>query len=632
MKRMTHIASAAALLFLLMASMFTVLIPQPVEAASNRGCDGWYGRGCWRGFFTNVPDPNYTGSNVIENGIYVGDNDKVGFINRVKQALNSGSLQDRTGAQFIILIMLGNGAGVDRNVDSAELAEWEERILSPRVYMRVSMQNFDCNVANTYFDPDAPGGDIAAGYSTPGGGCGVPDLMIDFFVDGVFYTRIRAACANPLGKPQGLPDLPPPPQDYNLSPSSSVNPTTAEAGQTVRFTHYVAYSGSVQATTFISVWDLEYPSGSSGPAPGAQGCAALGGTKCQMRWSSTQTFGPSREVAAFDVTISPSAPVGSLVCQTLTIERAQANSGGTLTATNRNSAPACVRVSKSPLVYFDKGDVRTGGAFSLVDAACTVGNNKIITSLGGGKGSNVQYGAYASGVISGFGSMGLPADNMDSRRLLFANTPTLGSYRSSNPCLNDFSTVASSTAPQTAGGPININSLPDGIHKFTGNITIAGSNNIRKKVTIVATGSVTITGNGIEYANGSYGSVSEIPRVVIVANNGNIIVNSSVRVLDGIYVAKGSGNAPGNGGVFRTCEVMPVNKDSCPNQLVVNGSIIANAVSLRRTGGNKNSPVRNLQPAEYLILREDAILGSYGASLGSAEARTVIETELPPRY
>lgn len=620
------VRAKAVVFFFLVLSVFSTIAPEKVAAL---GCDAWYGRGCWDGYFTDVDDADKGGVNVIEGGIYIGDNDKAAFINRVKGELG-GTLQNRTGAQFIILTMLGYPAGSDRNQanNAAVLADWENRIMSPNVYMQVSMQNFDCNIANTYFDNSNPAGDIAAGYSDTKGGCGVPDLMIDFYVNGVFYYRIRAACANPLGNPSGLPSSP---QDFNLSPSSAVTPTTAETGQTVDFTHYVAHSGSVQVNTNISVWDLEYPSGSSGPPAGAQGCAALGGSKCQIKWSANGDFGPSRQVAAFNQVISPSAPVGSLVCQLLVVERAQADSAGNIIATNRNSAPACVRVSKSPLVYFDKGDVRTGGAFSLVDAACTIGTNDIRTSVGNGKGSNVQYGAYASGLISGFGSMALPASDANSVRLLFANTPSLGTYRSGNPCLNDFSTVAASTSAVAPGGPIDINSLSDGVYKYTGNITLLEAKDTRKKVTIVATGSVTIAGE-ITYANGSYANVGELPRVIIVANNGNITVNPNIRLLEGIYVAKGSGNAPGNGGVFRTCDNVPVNKDTCPNQLVVNGSVIANAVSFRRTAGDKNSPVRNQQPAELFIMREDVTLGSYGASLSGAEARTVNETELPPRY
>lgn len=177
-----------------------------VRAAS---CNGWYGRRlCWQGYFNGQTVQN--GGDVIPGGIQ-GVVDKQTFINTINGYLNSGDAHLQTSAQFIILSMLGNQAGVPKQVTQAQYQDWVNRINSPQVVMRVENATFACGVANTYYQgpPFSPGyNDIAAGYASNRPyyeGCDAINLMIDFYAGGNLVYRIRVACGNPLGDLPGLP-------------------------------------------------------------------------------------------------------------------------------------------------------------------------------------------------------------------------------------------------------------------------------------------------------------------------------------------------------------------------------------------------------------------------------------------
>lgn len=194
-----------------------VLFSARPQIATALGCDNWYGRACWVGYFdgakvvTGGPDVI---SNVINEGMPgIQSGNKPQFINTVIGYLNSGDRQRVTAAQFIILTMIGNNAGVPRSVSPAQLKDWQDRINSPAIIMRVEMAPYLCDIANAYYQ--VVQNDIAAGYSDPPGcGPGVLNEMIDFYSGGTLVYRIRVVCANPLGR---LPGLPTPP-NKNLAP------------------------------------------------------------------------------------------------------------------------------------------------------------------------------------------------------------------------------------------------------------------------------------------------------------------------------------------------------------------------------------------------------------------------------
>lgn len=250
--------SARAGLAIFIAVMGVVSLMPADRAAASHSCRSWYGLGCWVGFFTGRSASVY-GSNVINGGLYTNDNDKEDFIRKVEGHLNGGSTQNRTGAQFIILTMLGEGARADKNSAGAKIEDWKRRIRSPRVAMRVSDQIFPCDVANTYYTSGLD--DVAAGYSTSDVGCGVPNTMIDFYVDGVFYYRIRSICGNPIGDLRGLPTA----DDWSMEGTSYIDGTdravsgfpyvtgrkdlTVWPGDTVRYFHFGRNYGTTTATT-----------------------------------------------------------------------------------------------------------------------------------------------------------------------------------------------------------------------------------------------------------------------------------------------------------------------------------------------------------------------------------------------
>lgn len=221
-------------------------------SAQARDCDNWYGRGCLYGYFDN--EYISSGDDVIIGGMpNIPNGDKQAFINRVEGYLSSGVAQNITGGQFIVQSMLGRNGGVGRNVDAAMLADWRNRINNPAISMQVENVLYACGIANSYYQ--VPYNDVAAGYSTPSGGCGKVEPMINFYHNGTLVYQVRVACANPLGTLPGLPSYnpPPPPQPpttITCGPMNLVPAGTPTAGQWFRIEASASFSGGPPTPSF----------------------------------------------------------------------------------------------------------------------------------------------------------------------------------------------------------------------------------------------------------------------------------------------------------------------------------------------------------------------------------------------
>mgnify|MGYP000530614208 CR=1 FL=1 len=248
-------------IFLIMFTVYSIAGPEKASAV-HRPCNGWYGRNCWFGYFSN----GYvtTGENVIDNGIPgIPDRDKQAFINRIGSYLNSGDAQQTTAAQFIILSMSGYNGGVGKSVSGAQWNDWVNRVNNPAIDMRVQYAFFDCDISNSYYQTAF--NDVAAGYST-GPECGRNDLMIDFYSSGTLVYRIRVACANPLGNLPGLPPaIPPTTVSCGSAILSPPNPT-AQLPMTV--TVSATYSGGPPTPTGSVSINVQ-------PTPGGVGLSSL---------------------------------------------------------------------------------------------------------------------------------------------------------------------------------------------------------------------------------------------------------------------------------------------------------------------------------------------------------------------
>jgi multisubunit Na+/H+ antiporter MnhC subunit len=253
--------------------------------------------------------------------------------------------------------------------------------------------------------------------------------------------------------------------------------------------------------------------------------------------------------------------------------------------------------------------------------------------------SFTQYGALSLGQINLFGANNAPPGYPFANMLSFGNTTNLGYFYSAgrgtpptgNPlqarCLNDpfavyapkasLNSGATSIDLATAGANLNLTASGT-IQIGTG--TPAKPIPAGKRIVIYAPNASTVEiRNDIAYADGPYGSVDQIPQVVVLTN-GNIVVDAGVTRIDGIYAAKGN---------FTTCDILP-QLDTCTTPLQINGMVIAGGtVKPFRTAGATSANYS--ERAEVFRLRPDAFLNQVGGSTDDI-IRTVDQREVPPRF
>ncbi len=156
----------------------------------------------------------------------------------------------------------------------------------------------------------------------------------------------------------------------------------------------------------------------------------------------------------------------------------------------------------------------------------------------------------------------------------------------------------------------------------SGNLTLNGATIGASTTHVVrANGNVTINGN-ISYTNNTFGSASEIPKLIIYARN--IVVDCRVTTLDAILIAENNVN---------TCNSGNINSSLNSNQLNIRGMVITNTMSLNRTYGAATGR-QSGTPAETVNYDTSAILWGRFMS-GAAESDTLVTTyqhELAPRY
>jgi len=279
-----------------------------------------------------------------------------------------------------------------------------------------------------------------------------------------------------------------------------------------------------------------------------------------------------------------------------------------------------------PFVVIEGGDVYAGATITGTgnSQASNDSRNANITTNGFhgdnvGSGlsgtSNAQYAVFASGNIGqlapgrntfrgNYGyrrniNDGTPPVNLASLDFLqdglFANYETGGDYGrfygESTPALPgiDVSNLVASTLPATAPIDSFISSSASGAVGYDGPITITGGTvPLGAKKIIVVNGDVTISGD-IKYPL-LYNN-DQIPSLQIIAHN--IYINQEARRVDANLVAWPNGSKDGiidtcgnNGGSGLWPSVMVIS--SCkdvPDSFVINGSVSARKILLKRTGG-----------------------------------------------
>ena len=162
---------------------------------------------------------------------------------------------------------------------------------------------------------------------------------------------------------------------------------------------------------------------------------------------------------------------------------------------------------------------------------------------------------------------------------------------------------------------------------ITGGTIAAGSS------IIISAPNNTITIKGdINYSNGPFSDIKNIPQVVIIAKN--IDIYDSVTNIDAWLVQKGDGYINTCSYLTATGTTLTVEGEldvtKCNNQLKINGPIITNKLYLRRTYGSDYST--RTEAAEIMKARSDSYLWAYANASSNVNMQTVYEIELPARF
>lgn len=351
--------------------------------------------------------------------------------------------------------------------------------------------------------------------------------------------------------------------------------------------------------------------------------------------------------AASRLVIEDQWPVGTKVCYVLTLARPTEKDS----PKDRSSRAVCVVIGKRPTVHVYGGDISVGKKFagdteplseqeSKVQAGLTIKGapvNKVF-------GSWVEYGVFAPGPVIGVASAaglegGFPGSTAAQAywsRLTFANVgDSYGSFTEAwtHPDTAGALLAGGGAVTQVTTNDMSFNgSAASGVYeKQSGDLRLtAGKLDKNSRVVVhVPNGTVTIDGN-LEYSDGPYASMKEIPRLVIIARA--IHIKAAVTQVDGWLIARNSATSTG-GGVIDTCSDGPatLSVNDCERILRVNGPVMARTLLLRRTGGAGGGEASG-DPAEIINLRADTYLSSMSARSETVLPMTTSTVELPPRF
>lgn len=585
---------------------------------------------------------------VIPEGLY-GVGSVSSLMNVIKSNYDSGDYARKTGAAYIVHSMLGHQQGtVSRNVTNVEFTDLENRLNYADSYGGIHWNEDHVTYNDGGLDSKV---DVYIANTTQRG----PAITF-YSPSGAIVYALFIECANPDGDlSDGLPAA-----DFDLTPTVRTNPLTGNvvsSGDSIQVIPKIDNAGPTassevewQLSQFIVSSNGNYRTtmqDNNSPPKNWYGY----GNKNEVAplASGSSSFGVGNTRVGSGSQNIPDESVGTKICYALSVRPFSQDPGSNW----RHSTPSCLLIGKKPMVQILGGDLQVGRTYSgyvlpatpsVVDTSTTVKDNgtKIY-------GSWAEYGVFAPSTVSGLASLsGLSgpdgnssSDQSDWSKLTFANVKTkncpagFGCYNSaaSMGTIPDIdSRYFKASDPDTAGG-LNLNQ-GRGLHTYKhtgdlaiGNVTIEAG----QSYVIKTTGNVTITGD-IHYTPDTLHSLSDIPQLIIIANN--IYINEGVANIDAWLIAKGTTAA--NTGILDTCAIggdttMPLSSNVCKTRLTVNGPVMAQHLWLRRTAGADTGAASG-DPAEVFNLRSDAYLWANGQIQGSGRAQTVYTKELPPRF
>lgn len=575
---------------------------------------------------TATPDIPYDG--ISENFVTVPMTVDI-FVLEMRKRLNSSYSINSSRTAAIMNMMMGipgdsplydgpstnrweNGVAYAR--DPVRFAAWEDRIRQYDALGMVEWNTFYVSDATddwmgTLITPEPPGGYTYAWTE------GTPDL-VQYFLneesndeaivfnnpDGTKF-QILKKCTNLVGQMSPLV----PPEEVEFIPTVSADRTVVAPGEQVTFN-----------------FNIRNETSTPGVAQFSKRIDPDTGPRLHDQNGVTPAIAAGGMYSFPSVTVTATSSMGDEICGTLEVENPDDDA----------EVEFCVSIGKKPLFQITNGDIWAGGSFGS-GATCSLdpdspGNIRGVGSAAGG--SWGEYGVFALGKVQGFGSAGQAMyEGQAASQLMFANTnPTEPGYfwggppsGSSGKCLTDVSAMfASGTLNPLPNNSGNLISYPNGKYQSSGDMTVRAPNTLGagKRIVIKVNGTLRIDANGsqrgIAYDNGPYASIGEIPQVILIAEN--IIIEESVERIDAWLFASER---------IVTCDIEgSLDTNDCDRQLVFNGPVVSNQISLRRTAGTGNQPAErfNLRPEVYLRALADRTTGN--------TIRSVYQQELPPRY
>jgi hypothetical protein len=214
------------------------------------------------------------------------------------------------------------------------------------------------------------------------------------------------------------------------------------------------------------------------------------------------------------------------------------------------------------------------------------------------------------------------------------------SPNSYNSCADAQVTAGKDTNNNDAIDPAEVTSCTYYI-KSNGSLTVnAGTLNPGRSLIIEATGTVTVAGDirldDDGASNSGYTDISQIPQVMIFANN--IHIDPRVTRVDAWLLAELSGGS----GTINTCrnanndtgvtEVLALDGNTCANPLRITGPVMASRVLLHRTSGAGVGMPASARPAEIFYLSPATYLWAYNQSASLNQAYLTYAREVAPRF
>jgi hypothetical protein len=411
---------------------------------------------------------------------------------------------------------------------------------------------------------------------------------------------------------------------YDLTPSVQQSP--APGAQTTEDAHFTVdgiVSKNDGSDTDDHPWFLSVIKSSSRPANAA---AAINSqapcdwqSNCTELQSGTQNGGFQSDSTTLvnDIAYDQSnvAP-GTWICFMMSVKKPSYESAASLWY---HSALTCNYFGRKPHIQVWGYDAKTVGA---IDTSLSKDNaNKTL-------GSWAEYGLYSDGINTGMASgSGLAGGNLSGAQsswsnLTFANISPFGL-----PQFGSFGGVAVAQVASETGSP-----------SFSNPVNSPVTFPIKTKAVYQFNGTLFINDDITYDTSSAYSSISDIPLVVIRADN--VVIGPNVKHIDPWIVAMDKNGVLGS---ISTCSQvkaganyfvalrnagLDTGKCNPSAPLIFNGPVIAKQIYLYRTYVATGDI-----PAEIFNLRADNFLSSYvGGGSNNPVATTDLVTELPPRF